>query len=127
MSKQLTVDVEVSQEEPESSVKKTIVLASKTGNPIEGLVGEVLPVLSDGSIFGVDLGDGSVRWRRFVGFQTSIQPVVFDTDSILISSQATNELMRVYAESGDVIWRDELAQFVQSAFGQRETDRPVHG
>ena len=103
--KAATVDVAVSQEEAETSVKKTIVLASKTGNPIEGLAGEVLPVLSDGSIFGVDLGDGSVRWRRFVGFETSIQPVVFDPDSILISSQATNELMRVFSDSGDVIWR----------------------
>ena len=106
--KAATVDVAVSQEEPETSVKKTIVLASKTGNPIEGLAGEVLPVLSDGSIFGVDLGDGSVRWRRFVGFETSIQPVVFDPDSILISSQATNELMRVFSDSGDVIWRTTL-------------------
>ncbi|MCH2181732.1 MAG: PQQ-binding-like beta-propeller repeat protein, partial [Mariniblastus sp.] len=106
--KAASVEVGISQEEPETAVKSTIILASKTGNPIEGLAGEVLPVLSDGSIFGVDLGDGSVRWRRFVGFQTTIQPVVFDAESILISNQTTNELMRVDAKSGDVMWRAAL-------------------
>ena len=106
--KAATVDVGVSQDEPVSAVKSTIVLASKTGSPIEGLSGEVLPILSDGSVFGMDLGDGSVRWRRFVGFQTTIQPVVFDTDSILISNQSTNELMRVESKSGDVMWRCRL-------------------
>ena len=103
-------DVEVSQKDLPSVVEKTIVLASKSGQPIDSLRGEVLPVLSDGSIFGVDLGDGSVRWRRFVGFQTSIQPVVFDTETVLISNQSSNELMRVDAETGSIVWRAVINQ-----------------
>ena len=108
--KPLTVELDIANQARPTSTKSTIVLASKRGQPIESLVGEVLPVLVDGTVVGVDVGDGSVKWRHFVGYQTTIQPRVFSPDSMLIADQANSDLLLVNSDTGTVIWRAQLGE-----------------
>ncbi len=91
-------------------IESTTLLASKTGEAIPSLAGEVIPVLADGAAYGIDLGDGSVKWRRFVGYQTTIQPKVVNSDYILIADQLNNDLVLVSANTGSLVWRCEIAE-----------------
>ena len=76
--KSLVVPVEVSVNpvtaEAPSLITGTVVLASKTGTPIPALEGEVAPMMADGSLYGINVGNGTIVWRRFLGYQTTIQP-----------------------------------------------------
>ncbi len=107
-----TIDSSISpaQNDRPSAIASSIILASKTGTPIESLQGQVLPILADGSVYGLDAGDGSIRWRRFVGYQTFIQPVATESDTVLVSDQLHNDLLLVNTDDGQVVWRTEFGE-----------------
>ena len=93
-----------------SPIESSVILASKTGTPIGSLTGEVLPVLADGSVYGIDLGSGGVLWRRFVGYQTSVQPENVGAQNVLIGDQFNHDLLMVNAANGNLIWRTEIGE-----------------
>ena len=93
-----------------SPIESSVILSSQTGAPIPSLSGKVIPVRADGSVYGIDLGDGAVRWRTFVGYQTNIDPLVTESDQVLISDQNKHDLILVDGESGEVIWRNEIGE-----------------
>ena len=106
----VNVEIPVSQQARRSNVESTIMLASRNGQIIESLVGEIKPVLADGSVVGVDVGDGSVKWRHFVGYQTTVQPQILDPDSMIIADQSKLDLIKVASETGEIIWRAEIGE-----------------
>lgn len=93
-----------------SPIESTTVLASQTGEPIESLSGEIITVLADAAVYGIDAGDGSVKWRRFVGYQTRIQPIPIDAEHVLIADQLNHDLVKVTAKDGRVVWRNEIGE-----------------
>ena len=100
-----------------SPIRATVVMASRTGEPVESLVGEVVNFLVAGSVYGIDAGSGSIIWRRFVGFETEIQPQLIDQDSLLVVDQQHHELMLLNQSSGDIRWRTEIGEpFLQPGF-----------
>ena len=72
-----------------------------------------------GSVYGFDIGAGKVLWRRFVGFETQIQPIAFeDTEPLLlISDQRLNQLVCVRPANGSVLWSANY-----NAFGETEVE-----
>ena len=93
-----------------SPIQSSVILSSQTGTPIPSLTGEIVPVLADGSVYGMDLGDGAVRWRHFVGYQTDIQPFLTDNDNVLIADQHVHDLLVVESGTGNLIWRIEIGE-----------------
>ena len=78
-------------------IKSSFMLASQNGTPIESLRGEATPFLIDGSVFGIDMGDGRVLWRHHVGFQSTIEPIEVSEGRVLISDHSKNDLLLVSA------------------------------
>ena len=99
-------------------IKSSFMLASQNGTPIESLRGEATPFLIDGSVFGIDMGDGRVLWRHHVGFQSTIEPIEVSEGRVLISDHSKNDLLLVSASDGKVIWRSEIGE----AFLQPQVD-----
>ena len=104
-----------------SPIVSSIVLASRNGTPLPNLTGEVIPVLADGSVYGVDVGDGSVKWRKFVGNATDIEPELFDAQTILVANQADNDLFRIKRINGEIIWHAEIGEpFLTPTFDENQ-------
>ena len=100
-------------------IKSTVVLATKVGTPVDSLKGEIVNFLAEGSVYGIDAGDGTLAWRRFVGYQTTIQPSQFNQDSLLVVDQKLNELLMLARQTGEIKWRTELGEpFLAPAFNE---------
>ncbi len=118
--KPVEADVKSSASPRASPIQSTIVLASRNGSPISSLTGEVVPVLADGAVYGVDVGDGSVKWRHFTGYQTDIQPLVVDPDHVLVSDPTHHDLMLVKSRDGTIVWRNEIGEpFLEPQFDEQ--------
>ena len=88
-----------------SVIEQTFVLGSIAGSPDEGLQGEVIPTLVDGSVLGFDAGTGEIVWRQFVGLGASIQPQKMGEEYVLVSDAGKNELLKLEIASGKLVWR----------------------
>ena len=102
--KQVDLNLETATSEPPAP-GQTIVLAGKNGEALPALIGEVTPVMAEGTLYGIDVGDGSVKWRRFVGFETRIQPVSLGKDYLVVSDQRRHELLCVGRTNNELRWK----------------------
>jgi outer membrane protein assembly factor BamB len=91
--------------------EETLIVATREGTSIAGIDRDVVFVLAGGSVYGIDVGSGQVRWRRFVGFETKAHPQRTNlepgADAILVDGKR-NELLRLGAEDGKLVWRLEV-------------------
>ncbi|MCP4099030.1 MAG: PQQ-binding-like beta-propeller repeat protein, partial [Planctomycetaceae bacterium] len=92
------------------AVEQTVVLSVTSGKPVPALKDEVVVFLAEGSVYGVDAGQGVVKWRRFVGFETTIQPEVTVDEKVIVSDQQNNDLLQLELETGKLIWRVEIQE-----------------
>lgn len=88
----------------------TINFASRFGAVSTDLAGQVHPVLVRGSVYMLDASNGNVLWRRFVGYETNIQPMWVNGEGsdVIVASQRDQEVMRVEARTGNVVWRSKI-------------------
>ncbi len=101
-------------DDPATNLLPHIVLSHRAGSAIANLVGRVVYTLAGGCVFALDASTGDVLWRRFVGFETIVhpQPLAAATpgsDAIAVD-QRRNELLRLEAKTGKVLWRLALAE-----------------
>ena len=94
----------------DGAVEQTVVLSVTSGKPVPALKDEVVVFLAEGSVYGVDAGQGVVKWRRFVGFETTIQPEVTVDEKVIVSDQKNNDLLQLDLETGKLIWRVEIQE-----------------
>ncbi len=106
------VELVVAKTVPPSPVSKQILTGSTVGATMEAMVSEVLPVLAEGSVYGVDSGNGKLLWRHFVGLQTTIQPQWSDGErkSLVVCDEEKNAITSVDAMTGNVIWSTTIGQ-----------------
>ena len=103
-----------------SIVSSSVVLAARSGQPVEALHGELVHFLADGSVYGIDAGDGTIKWRHFVGYQTDIQPQSINDDLILIADENNFELLALQQLTGKVFWRAEIGEaFLEPTLGDK--------
>lgn len=101
----------------QSPIQSTVVMMARSGQAVESLNGEIVNFLAAGSVYGINAGDGSIVWRKFVGFQTTIQPVQLDQDSLLVVDQKKHDLLLMEKATGKIIWRTEIGEaFLEPAF-----------
>ncbi|MHB8970355.1 MAG: outer membrane protein assembly factor BamB family protein [Pirellulaceae bacterium] len=92
-------------------------LAHRVGQAIANVIGRTVYTLAGGSVMALDATSGDVLWRRFVGFETSIQPLPLSpnapgSDAIAVD-QRRHDLMRLDAKTGKLVWRLAIGE----AFG----------
>ncbi len=103
----VTTKIAVAASGPPTPVTRQILSGSTLGQPIEGLAGEVLAVLAEGAVYGLDAGAGRLLWRQFVGLPTTIQPQWTSEETreaLIICDQQRNLVMRVASGTGEVAW-----------------------
>lgn len=84
----------------------TLTVANRRGGASAAATGTFCPQV-DGAVYGIDVTTGKVLWRRFVGFGTApaSTPVA---DDILVVDSRFQELLRLDAKSGRLVWRQSL-------------------
>lgn len=96
-----------------TAVTGQVLMSATTGTPIESLVDDILPVLSEGAVYGVNAGDGALIWRRHVGYQTMIQPRwvdQLDKQRLIVCDQNRQEVACLEGRTGQLIWRTQIGQ-----------------
>ena len=104
------VNIATAAEERPSLIQKTVVLGTRTGEALESLKGETIAFLADGSVYGIDAGEGIIKWRRHVGFATDIQPQPVNEDFLCIGDQEKHEVAVISKDTGAIKWRAEIGE-----------------
>ncbi|MCO6455685.1 MAG: PQQ-binding-like beta-propeller repeat protein, partial [Pirellulaceae bacterium] len=92
---------------------RSVVLANRLGKSLAGVDGQVAYVLAKGAAYGLEASSGRVLWRRFVGYETTYHPRPISGEpgaDCLLVDQRRNEILRIGATTGDLVWRLELPE-----------------
>lgn len=85
-----------------------VTLAARKGKSIDAIKGQLAYVRTRGSIYALNAADGTVAWRRFVGFESGVDPLPLGqnagSDVIAVDSR-NSELIRLAAANGKAAWR----------------------
>ncbi len=68
-------------------------------------------VLIEGAVYGVDAISGKVLWRRFVGHETTNQPISLSVEGgadVVLVDARRHELLRLKGTTGQLVWRHLL-------------------
>jgi outer membrane protein assembly factor BamB len=98
---------------PTADAVKNVVLTNRTGGEAPGLADEVFYVRAHGSILAFAARDGSLLWRRYVGYGQSHAPIAIDPsglEGVLLSDADTLEVRRCDATTGNVLWRASIGE-----------------
>ncbi len=116
----ITPEIAVANQPRPSVVQSSVLMAAKSGEPVDSLKGEIVNFLADGSVYGIEAGEGNIAWRHFVGFQTNVQPVPVGDQFLALSNQKDNEILVVDRETGKIKWRAGIGEpFMSPSVGER--------
>ena len=108
------LEVEVKTEDIDPTVKKTLVVAANnTTSQTPLLTGQTAAYLINGAIYGINLAEGKVIWRRFVGFETEINPQWVNAEErqeLIVADSREHEIMRIDGHTGELIWRAKIGE-----------------
>ncbi len=96
-------------EDPNKPDGKSIVLANVRGKKIDG-ENDVAFVRVKGSIYAINVADGAVLWRRYVGRSMS-DPIRMSKDpdsDLLLTIPSQGILQRVRARDGKMVWQVQM-------------------
>lgn len=96
-----------------SAIVGSHVVATRTGETIPTLDGEVVTLLLNGCVYAFNAGTGEVLWRKYVDVATEYQPRWIDNqvkDDLLLANTGRNELIRVEAKTGEEKWRTAIGE-----------------
>ena len=105
-------EAEVFATQRPSDATAAVVFATRVGQEITELEGQLYPLLARGAVYMIKASSGEVVWRHFVGYETSNQPQWVNEagGDIILSNQQTHEVMRVEGRTGAVVWRTEVGE-----------------
>ena len=109
------VDEEKRAQKPDAADGQAAVsIARRTLNKqVSGVQGDVVVAMADDAVYGLNAGNGTLLWRREVGFGDSSQKLAFtamrvskqaDSD-VLFVDKKSQSLERASAATGDPRWR----------------------
>ena len=86
----------------------SVTFASRTGDTLQGLSGQVLYFFAGGAVYGLQADNGQLLWRRFVGHETMMHPQSSTLgpagDALCVDSRR-RELLSLAADTGKLRWR----------------------
>jgi|GEM_PF-888213 len=90
-----------------------VVLADLSGDVSAVAAGLRTFALLDGAIYAIEVKSGRVSWRRYVGVETTTQPIPLgatpDAD-VLVVERRSNSLLKLKGSTGELVWRQELGE-----------------
>lgn len=89
---------------PETPIVAELALADRRGATAAGASGPIV-VRVDGGLYGLNAGDGSLLWRRFVGRAVRSYPLVLASGNVVAADAQQQELVCLNAETGALVWR----------------------
>jgi len=92
---------------PSSSTVASLALAERRGKAVAQAEGGVT-VRVDGVLYNLDVADGSLRWRKFVGMAQGLDSVLLPEGDVLVVDTVRNELYRLAGETGKLVWRQSF-------------------
>jgi outer membrane protein assembly factor BamB/TolA-binding protein len=80
-----------------------LALAGRRGasTGLEGIV----PVRVDGALYALNMADGKLLWRSFVGLGANLPSVALPDGDFLVVDALHHELLRLKGETGRLVWR----------------------
>src|SRR5262249_27788793 len=69
----------------------------------------ICAVLVRGTVYGLEVSTGKVKWRRFVGQESKLPPQTLPSGDFLVADERAHDLLRVSRETGKIVWRQPLA------------------
>ena len=75
--------------------------SGKTANVEKG----VAAVRVNGAVYGLNLADGALRWRRFVGIAPRLTPLQLPSGDLLVVDDRHHELLKLASATGKLLWR----------------------
>ncbi|HEX6962179.1 MAG TPA: PQQ-binding-like beta-propeller repeat protein [Lacipirellula sp.] len=102
-----------------SAVVAELAMADRHGETTD-LQGATV-VRIDGALYGVNLADGSLLWRRFIGMNGEARPLLLSTGNVVSADSQGGELVCLDAQTGELIWRLPLegALATPASLGER--------
>lgn len=88
----------------ESPIVAEIALADRQGGSVEGAAAPVV-IRIDGGLYGLNAADGSLLWRRFVGFEASSYPLLLPSGMVVAGDAQQKELIALEVNTGKLVWR----------------------
>ncbi len=92
-----------------------VTLANRRGDAVPSMNGRVVYIQAQGAVYGLNAETGEVLWRRHVGIENPFHPVppssTAGSDAI-ISDSRREELLRLNATSGELVWRLPFGQSI---------------
>jgi len=88
----------------ESPIVAELALADRRGEAATGAAAPIV-VRIDGGLYGLNAGDGSLLWRRFVGFDAASLPLLLPSGIAVAADSQRNELTALDAKTGKLVWR----------------------
>jgi outer membrane protein assembly factor BamB len=95
----------------------SLVLRLEPGNAPASANGPVAFAMADGCLFGVDAATGAPKWQVAVGQSSPFPPlaVAGSPATVMVVDTRSNELVRIDARNGGLVWRQELGGAVADA------------
>ena len=90
-----------------------VVFAPRRGGTAAGVENHRIFALASGRVYGIDAATGSVLWRQYVGYRTSIRPIPLGSDAgrdVLVCDGRRDELLRLNATTGEPVWRSAIGE-----------------
>ncbi|QDV71386.1 outer membrane biogenesis protein BamB [Rosistilla carotiformis] len=106
-------ELKVSNDELETKIRKSIVLANQSGRTLNELGDLVYFVRVGGSVQALKASDGSLLWRRFVGYRDEHPPTALGEtpeDGVLLSDGSQLEVQRLSGSDGKLQWRAAIGE-----------------
>jgi outer membrane protein assembly factor BamB len=88
----------------ESPIVAELALADRRGGAAAGAAAPMV-VRIDGGLYGMNAGDGSLLWRRFVGADASSLPLLLPSGLVVAADAQRHELTALDAKTGKLAWR----------------------
>jgi outer membrane protein assembly factor BamB len=102
-------DPPLTTDTPAGSDRVVIAFAQEPRSPVAA--GRPVFLLIEGAVYGIDTANGRVLWRRFVGYETTNQPISLSADGrsdAVFFDGRRHELVRVNGLTGELVWRQTL-------------------
>ena len=95
----------------DSDTTRSIVLVANKGRRVPGLIDETLYLRARGSVLALDGESGNLKWRKFVGYEQSHEPIRLNGGSgVLLTESRTNEVQRRDSDDGKIRWRVNIGE-----------------
>jgi len=94
-----------------SQVVAELALADRSGPAAQGAEGSI-GVRISGAVYGLNLSDGALRWRRFVGVAPRLTPLRLPSGDLLVVDAQHHELLKLAGMTGKLLWRQSFATSV---------------